>query len=283
MIIDSHCHAWTYWPYAEPVPDPETRGRIEQLLYEMDQNGVDRAVLVCARIDHNPGNNEYVAEHVRAQPERLYQFADVDSTWWPTYHTPGAAARLTEAADSLPLAGFTHYLSNDDDGSWLHSEEGLAFFRVADERNLIASISCRPHHHAALRRVAEAFPSLPILVHHLGMVDVTDPPPHHELREVLASARLPNIYLKFSGFYYMTQTKWAFPFSDTMWVVAALYEHFGPYRMCWGSDYPVVRPNMTYRQAIEALRTHCTFISEADKGWILGKTLARLLEERRPR
>ena len=40
MIVDAHCHAWATWPYQPPVPDPESRGRIEQLLFEMDQNGV---------------------------------------------------------------------------------------------------------------------------------------------------------------------------------------------------------------------------------------------------
>ena len=30
MIIDAHCHAWTYWPYDPPVPDPESRGTIAQ-------------------------------------------------------------------------------------------------------------------------------------------------------------------------------------------------------------------------------------------------------------
>ena len=66
-----------------------------------------------------------------------------------------------------------------------------------------------------------------------------------------------------------------------MWVVRAEYEHFGPYRMCWGSDYPVVRFFMTYRQALEAFRTHCTFVPEADKAWILGGTLAGLLARER--
>ena len=37
-IIDSHCHAWAYWPYQPPVPDPESRGVVAQLLHEMDQN-----------------------------------------------------------------------------------------------------------------------------------------------------------------------------------------------------------------------------------------------------
>ena len=57
MIIDSHCHAWTRWPYQPPVPDDEYRGKIEQLIHEMDLNSVDQAVLVCAQIDYNPENN----------------------------------------------------------------------------------------------------------------------------------------------------------------------------------------------------------------------------------
>ncbi|HXF60589.1 MAG TPA: amidohydrolase family protein [Caldilineaceae bacterium] len=284
MIIDSHCHAWRRWPYTPEVPDPDSRGRIEQLLFEMDQHGVDRAVLVCARIDHNPDNNEYIAAEVRRRPDRLVQFADVDCRWWPTYHTPGAAGRLAAAADSLPIAGFTHYLDDEDDGSWLYSDEGLAFFRVAAERGLIASISCRPHHQPALRKVAAAFPSLPILVHHMGLVRFDEGrPPQGNLQEVLASAALPNIYLKLSGFAYAAQVKWDYPYSDTLWMVRTLYEHFGAHRMCWGSDYPVVRQFMTYRQSLEAFRTHCAFVPEADKEWILGKTLARLLEQRQHR
>ena len=61
MIIDSHCHAWAYWPYDPPVPDPDRRGQADQLLFEMDVNGVDQALVVCAQIRHNPHNNAYVA------------------------------------------------------------------------------------------------------------------------------------------------------------------------------------------------------------------------------
>ena len=71
MIIDSHCHAWTRWPYQPPVPDDEHRGKIEQLINEMDLNGVDQALLVCAQIDHNPENNAYIAEQVARFPTRL--------------------------------------------------------------------------------------------------------------------------------------------------------------------------------------------------------------------
>jgi predicted TIM-barrel fold metal-dependent hydrolase len=280
MIIDSHCHAWTYWPYQPPVPDPDSRGRIEQLLFAMDQSGVDRAMIVCARIDHNPDNNEYIADQVRRFPNRLTMVADVDCFWWPTHNTPGAAARLADTADRLPIVGFTYYLDGAEDGAWMVTPDGMDFFRTAAERNLIASISCAPHHHRYLRQVAAAFPSLPILVHHMGMVKAHERWPHPNLQEVLKSAQLPNMVLKLSGFAYAATVKWDFPYSETLWLVRVLYEHFGPHRMCWGSDYPVVRQFMSYRHSLEAFRTHCTFVSEEDKAWILGKSLDRLLAER---
>jgi predicted TIM-barrel fold metal-dependent hydrolase len=276
-IIDSHCHAWARWPYKPAVPDPEHRGRVEQLLHEMDVNEVDEAVVICAQIEHNPENNAYVAEQAARFPTRIHPFADVDSVWSSTYHRPGAADRLRQAAERWPIKGFTHYLAQDDDGSWFRSGEGEAFFQVAADLGLVASISCRPHHQPAIRHVAERFPSMPLLCHHLGMVDAAEGAPYAGLKEVLASAKLPNIYIKLSGFAYAARVKWDYPYADARQVVEAEYDSFGPHRMCWGSDYPVVRFYMTYRQSLEAFRTHCDFVPEVDKAWILGGTLDRLL------
>ena len=141
MIIDSHTHAWPRWPYQPPVPDDENRGKVEQLLHEMDLHNVDKAVLICARIDRNPDNNDYVAACVDRYPERLIQFADVDCSWTDTYHTDGAADRLKAAGEKYNLKGYTHYLRGDDDGSWFFSEEGERFFHTTADMGLIASIA----------------------------------------------------------------------------------------------------------------------------------------------
>jgi L-fuconolactonase len=240
-IIDSHCHAWPRWPYQPPVPDDEHRGRVEQLLHEMDLHGVDQALIVCAQIERNPANNAYIADCIARYPDRLHQLADVDSIWSDTHHRPGAADRLRQAAERWPIAGFTHYLGGTEDGSWLHSEEGLAFFGVAAELGLIASVSCQPQHQPAIRRVAERYLSVPILCHHLAGVKANGGSTNAGLQQVLASAKLPNVYIKLSGFAYCTHVQWNFPYADTHEVIRALYEHFGAQRMCWGSDYPVVR------------------------------------------
>jgi predicted TIM-barrel fold metal-dependent hydrolase len=276
-IIDSHCHAWRRWPYRPEVPDFESRGTVEQLLWEMDQAGVEQAAVVCAEIEHNPDDNEYVAACVKRFPARLHQIADVDCSWSSTYHTPGAADRLRAAADTYPLKGFTHYVKSDDDGSWFLSEEGRAFFGVAEERHLIASIAVAPRLQPVLCQAAERFPSVPFLFHHMGQPKATEPPPYPVFRTILAGAATPNVYVKLSGFHYASPVSWEYPYSDCGWLVRGLYEHFGPDRLCWGSDYPVVRRAMTYRQSLEAVRTHCPFIPPEHKARILGGTLARLL------
>ncbi len=176
MIIDSHCHAWARWPYQPPVPDFESRGIIEQLLHEMDYNGVDKAFIVCANIDHNPDNNAYIAAQVPRYADRIIQVADVDCAWSETYHQPGAADRMRAAADQWPIKGFTHYLRGEDDGAWLYAEEGLAFFQVAADLKLIASIACSPQHLPAIREMARRFPDMPILLHHLAGAKASEEP-----------------------------------------------------------------------------------------------------------
>lgn len=278
QIIDSHTHTWDRWPYQPPVPDPTSRARPEQLLHEMDTYGVQRAVIVSAQIDDNPENNDFVARQVERFPDRLVQFVDIDSSWSPNYRSDGAADRLREAAERWPIKGFTHYLANDDPGDWLTSAAGDALFRVAAEKNLIASIACSPHHQPAIREAATRAGTVPILCHHLAGLRVGKPDTHENLREVLNSANTPNIYIKVSGFAYCSQLEWDYPYSDTMWILRELYENFGARRLCWGSDYPVVRFFMTYQQSLEVVRTHASFIRERDRSEILGGALGRLLE-----
>jgi predicted TIM-barrel fold metal-dependent hydrolase len=246
----------------------------------MDENGVDKATIVCAQIFQNSDNNNYVASALKRYPGRLEQFADVDSMWSDSYHTPGAAKRLEEAASKWPMKAFTHYVAKEDDGSWFNSQEGIDFFNVAEEIGLIASMAIAPHHQPAIRQVAERHPDLNILCHHMSGLRAHGDDAQSNVAEVIESSKLPNIYLKLSGFHYLTDTTWNFPYEDTHWVYKECYQAFGT-NMCWGSDFPVVKKSMTHRQSLEAFRTHCDFVSNEDREQILGGTLGNLLSRTR--
>ena len=283
MIVDSHCHAWRMWPYDTAVPDPHHRGTIERLLFEMDRERVDRAVVICARIDHNPDNNAYVVEAARAHGDRFVPFPDVDSAWSSEYHTPGAADRLAAAIDRWSIAGFTHYLDAANDG-WLTSDEGMAFFEVAAEARLIASIAGGATWLPDLRRVAAAFPTLPILIHHQGMARAVDGLDSPGLAEVLACADQPNIVVKASGFYYGSAAPAEYPYQEQREVFRRIAAAFGARRLAWGSDYPVSPwVACTYRQTLDVVRVHCAdILSRDDREWVMGRTMQTLLRTRRP-
>ena len=290
MIFDSHCHAWRNWPYEDGVPDAQSRGSAEALLWEMDANSVDRAAVVSARLGHdvsnacsNDDNNDYVAAAVRDHADRLVMVADVDGLWTPAeYHRPGASGRLREATERYGLSAFTHYVTEDNDG-WLVSDDGREFFATAAELDLIASVSFSPAWLPDLREVALAHPTMPILLHHQGMVRLNSATFAADLASLLSNADLPNLYIKLSGFHYLARQGWDFPFREVQdRVLGPLMGTFGSGRLLWGSDFSAARRYITYTQSLEVVRSRTAEFTQHELDLVLGATLAELLRTRRP-
>jgi predicted TIM-barrel fold metal-dependent hydrolase len=277
MIIDAHAHVWRRWPHSPAAPDPDSRGSYQNLLFEMDTNGVDRAVLVSARIEGADDNNSYASGAVADHPDRFVHFVDVDSRWSTTYHRHGAADRLGKLVTELSPRGASHYLGPDNDG-WLASGEARAFFSSATDARLLVSLAASPAWFADVRAVARAFPETPLLVNHLGLVMLHPDGPAAGLRLVLSDEDLPNLLVKVSG-YYGHPRPWSYPYPDRMGIVRAFYENWGPRRLLWGSDFPSALRHVSYRQALEVLREQASFIAPPDLPWILGGTLEALLAD----
>jgi predicted TIM-barrel fold metal-dependent hydrolase len=204
---------------------------------------------------------------------------DVDSRWSSTYHQAGAAGRLGSLCDRLSPEGVSHYLAPDNDG-WLASDEGHAFFAAASRRGLIVGLAATPSWFADIRSVATSFPATPVLLNHLGLVTM-----HPDgvaaglaiLRQGAGSG-CDNLIVKVSGYYYGSATPSSYPFPDQLEIVRAFYETWGPRRMVWASDYPASAPHITYRQSLELIREHATFIAPPDLPLILGGTMRALLD-----
>ena len=176
--------------------------------------------------------------------------------------------------------GFHPYVGEPD--GWFVSDEGKAFFRLAAERRLIASIALSPAWAADLGTIVAANPDLVVMLHHMGGISSTDP--RSQLEAVATLAKYPNVHIKLSGFHYAVglDNGWDYPHPGAMWIAEGLYDAFGPRRLCWGSDFPALSRAMTYRQALEIVRVHCRFLQPGDLEWILGGTLKRLLDAAAP-
>lgn len=275
MIVDAHAHVWRHWPYEPPVPDPQSRARAEQLLWHMDRNGVDHAVVIAASIGGNPDNAADAFAAAEAAGGRLTVFPDLECRWAPHYRTPGAADRLQAALDRYGFAGFTMYLDEAEDGGWLLSDEGEAFLALAERRGLVASLSLMPHQMGALATMARRHPGLTILLHHqmfLGPRSGTGPA---DLTIADRVAAAPNVWVKTSGPGNLAAPEEEYPYPALGWLAAGLLARFGSARLVWGSDFPVSSRHVTYRQSLDWFRRHGP--AGADHAAILGGNMARLL------
>lgn len=280
MILDAHCHTWERWPYQPAVPDPESRGRVEQLLYEMDAAQVERALIICAAIGDNPHNVDYAMDAARRHAGRFVVFPDLESRWHPHYGTPGAAGRLEQALARWDFAGFTIYLDEATDGSWLTGAEGRAFFALAANRRLLASLSVLPHQMPAVARLAALHSTLPILCHHHAFLGPRTEATPGARDLVLAAAAQPNIFIKFSGMGNVAAPDDEYPYTRLSWITSAIRDAYGNDRLVWASDYPVSRKHMTYRQALAMTTRHGPF-KPGELSAVLGGTMARLLADRK--
>ena len=138
------------------------------------------------------------------------------------------------------------------------------------------SLNCR----GDIGALAQRFARTPFLVHHLGRVTAR-PSDTEGLRALLQLASIPNVYIKLSGFGFAQEDGWDFPCTSSLELVRAIYANFDADRLCWGSDYPVSQRYMTYRQSLEIVRTHCSFISGNDMQKVLGGNMKALLERGR--
>jgi L-fuconolactonase len=274
-VIDCHCHAWRRWPYDPAGPDEHTRATADQLIFEMDVHGVTRALVVCAALQRNADNLDYVADACVRHPGRLLMVADLDCPWSDTYHAPGSAARLERLCDRYTLAGVTHYLGDRNDG-WLAGEEADAVFAVASRRGLIVCLGAGPGWLADLAVLAERHPDVPVLCNSLGGIRV-GAGAADGLAEVLACARVASIHIKLAGLHYTCADGWEYPWTATLAAVERIYDAYGPHRLCWGSDFPAATRYCTYRQSLEVTRAHCWFIAPQDLPRVLGENLRELL------
>jgi L-fuconolactonase len=258
-IVDSHCHAAIGW--YEPV---------EVLLHQMDRNGVEQAALIQI---NGQSDNSYQSECVRRYPDRLRSVVIVDVT---SPHAPAELERLaSEGATGVRLPPGTRSPGDDPLVIWRKAAElGLTVSSGGGREGFLDP---------AFGTIFEAFPSLPIVIEHLGSANKPDGEnePYPRRRSVFDLARYPNAYIKIHGLGEFSQralpVQEPFPFVEPIPPLLTLaYEAFGASRMMWGSDYPPVSMREGYGNALRFTLERFADKSEDEQASIFGGVARRL-------
>jgi predicted TIM-barrel fold metal-dependent hydrolase len=124
--------------------------------------------------------------------------------------------------------------------------------------------------------VAQRHPNQKIIIDHLD-ITVGEPgavKPFEHIDDVLALAAHPNVFGKLSGLPLTTAEP--YPFASLTPYIRRAIDTFGPRRLAWGTDGSRFQ-RFTYKEAVEHMLLTIDFLSDEDKEWIMGRTIATAL------
>ncbi|OAJ62489.1 amidohydrolase [Paraburkholderia ginsengiterrae] len=238
--IDAHQHYWRiseragHWPPRELSPIYRDFGPGD-LAPELEAGRIDGTVLV---------QSLPTAEDTRY----LLDLADETGTvlavvGWVDLKAADAAARIAAFAAHPKARALRPMLQDLADDTWIDDPALDGAIAAMTEHDLRFDALVMPRHLDSLYAFARRYPDLPIVIDHAAKPHIAtdEREPWHSAMTRLA--HLPNVHCKLSGLW--TEAGFA---ADVEAVRARLHPYvriladlFGPQRLMWGSDWPVLR------------------------------------------
>ena len=274
LVTDAQIHLWEDerpdrpWPKdGRSTPHRPNGFTAEQMLAEMDAAGVDRAVIVPPSWIGE--TNAYALEAAEQYPDRFAVMGRFDS------EDPAFLAQLPTWLDQPHMLGIRitfntpHFVAGLDEGIFEPLFAGCDRYRIP----LMALFSGPLL--AKVAPVAEKYPGMPLIMDHMGnLTREQGPAAFAYIDLLLALAKYPNVFVKTTSA--PSNSAESFPYRDIHGFLRQMYDAFGPRRLMWGSD--ITRLKGTYEECLRLFKDELDFLSDEDKEWILGKSLADVLK-----
>ena len=249
MIVDAHQHFWdpARGDYGWLTPDNPIH-RVyapADLRPHLDETGVDASILVQAA--PTPAETDYMLGMARTTPWIL------GVVGWIDLEASDASQEVRRRARDPLLLGVRPMLQDLTDPGWiLQPALGPALTAIGAE-GLVFDALILPHQIEAIVELAKRHPQLSVVLDHaakphLGEADAMA----KWARAMEALARLPNVACKVSGL--LTELRPGGSRDDVSRAVGVLFDLFGPQRLLWGSDWPVLTLAGDYRGWFELAR-----------------------------
>jgi L-fuconolactonase len=271
MRIDAHQHFWRIdrgdYGWLDPAQVPNLcrdflPGDLAPLLA---QARIDRTVLVQA------------AETV-AETEFLLSLAETTPfvgavVGWVDFTSPQAPHEIARLAQNPRLAGLRPMLQDLPDPDWILRDEVQPALRALVANGLRFDALIKPPQLPAIRRLLDRYPDLPVVIDHGAKpgiaAGVTAPWAEH----MRAIARDSRAVCKLSGL--ATEAAPGWTVETLRPYVEVLIEAFGPSRLMFGSDWPVLTENGDYLDWLAAAEALTVGLNDAERADAFGGTAAR--------
>jgi len=265
-IIDPHVHVWKHdarFPFAAGQRVPDRDAAPETLLELMKANGVARTVII--QVIHYRYDNSYLTSVLKQYPQYFRGVCRVDPL------DPASLDHLSNLTEQ-GFRGVRLSPGADAIGDWIRGPlmpplwERCQKLRVP--MTLLVPIGRIPD----VARLIDRYPDLTVVIDHMADCPVDR---EQELEKLIALVRYPKVFVKVSHCWSLS--KESYPWRDAQRLVKRLYDAFGPQRLMWATDWPILEnSHAEYRQALTLVRDDMSFLNAEDKSWMLSKTIERV-------
>ena len=264
-IIDAHQHFWqlSRGDYGWLTRDFEAIYRDfmpADLLPQLRRTGVTRTVLVQAA----PTVAE--TEFLLALAERHDFIAGV--VGWVDMASARGLADLRRLAGHAKLKSIRPMIQDIEDPDWMLRPELAPTFEALIEADLAFDALITPRHLAPLARLLERFPGLRLVVDHGAKPAIARDGLDEWADGLTAIARFPNAYCKLSGL--LTEAGERTDADSLRPYLQHLLASFGPTRLMWGSDWPVLNLAGEYQGWLALVRDFLAPLPAGQQAAILG-------------
>ena len=266
-VIDPHVHVWKKdpkYPWAKETKEPPDKDALpERLLQLMAANGVDKTVLV--QVIYYRWDNRYTRDCVRQYPDKFMGVCRVNP------ESPQSPDDLSRLVQEDGFHGVRLSPSGGLDGDWIRGDLMHPLWRRTAELRVPLLILTPITRMPDISRLCDRHPNVDVCIDHMADCPADRP---YQLPMLLDLARFPRVFVKISHTWNVS--KQDYPYRDSYEQVKRLYDAFGPQRIMWGTDWPMVEKKCGYAKALAVVRDEMKFLTAEDKEWILGKTVLKL-------
>lgn len=265
MIIDAHQHFWRLdrGDYGWLTPNLEGLYRDylpADLGPELLACGIDGTILVQAA--PADGETDFLL--------RLAQNSPVihGVVGWAALDGDHPEPRIETLAGCPKLKGLRPMIQDIVDPDWMLSARAGRGFSAIVNSGLRLDGLVRAGQIAQLSLLADRYPKLPIVLNHAGKPDIAGGQLQVWSADIQDLARRPNVACKLSGL--LTEAGPHTRDDDLAPYVDRLLESFGPSRLMWGSDWPVLRLAGEYQTWHAQARHMLAALSADEQALIFG-------------
>lgn len=264
-IIDPHVHVWKHdpkYPFAPGARVPDRDAAPETLLDLMKANGVSRTVII--QVIHYRYDNSFLADVLKRYPAIFQGVCRVDPL---DPAAPDHLSRLTAQG----FRGVRLSPVGDASGDWFRGPLMPPLWKRCRDLKVPMTVLAPIARMTDVGSLLEKLPDLTVVIDHMADCPIDQPA---ELEKLIALKRYPNLFVKVSHTWSISRQP--YPWLDAQQYVKRLYDAYGPQRLMWATDWPIVEGWSTYARALSVVRDDMKFLNAEDKRWMLSKSIQRV-------